>query len=326
MDAIVLNRTIAQGIFNDNALREELIELLNILIDEELAKSDGEADFDLIDEYSEALNDLYSEQGTLQVLGKLQTADAFLARVSDNKKWKNLNRTLKMTLAACAVLAFIFTANMVTEKTTGVDVLGSVAQAVRNVLVGEQTELHTALPSGEDVSITGAAIEDTTAETAAEPSEAAGDTHLSVTVPQIGQAQQNNTPTGAGAQNANTVKPKNPNLSQVLSPEAPPTEKEAETTTQKPFVREDEYETAAPRVVKLTGTFADGFKRSYKVGEAADFSGLTITAQYDNGAEKQIPLSACTVHGFSTETAANRIVTIEYEGCSFSYLIRVSEV
>ena len=100
---------------------------------------------------------------------------------------------------------------------------------------------------------------------------------------------------------------------------------QTETTTREPFTRVDEDKTAAPIVIKLTPQYGEGFKRNYKVGENADFSGLTVTAVYDNGTQRQIPLSECNVYGFSTDTAANRIVTVEYEGCSFSYLIRVEE-
>ena len=121
------------------------------------------------------------------------------------------------------------------------------------------------------------------------------------------------------------IKPQNPNLSEVLSPEEPPTQSQTETTTREPFTRVDEDKTAAPTLIKLTPQYGEGFKRNYKVGENADFSGLTVTAVYDNGTQRQIPISECNVYGFSTDTAANRIVTVEYEGCSFSYLIRVEE-
>lgn len=322
MNTIVMNREIVQGIFNDSVLREELIELLNALIDEELMKADGEADFDLIDDYSDALNDLYSECGTLYVIGKLQTANAFLEQVSGNQKWKLINRAAKTALAACAVLAFVFTANTVTEKVTGVNVLANVAEAVRSILVSEQHEQITTLPSETDKPVT-EPVSKVGDETTTEASETESVWEPSVTVPEIGQAQQNKNPKNTDPQN--TVKPKNPNLQQVLAPEEPPTTKAPESTTQKPFVREDEDETAAPCVIKLSASYSADFKRDYKVGEPIDLRGLTVTATYDNGSTKQIPVSACSVHGFSTETPANRIVTIEYEGCSFSYLIKVQE-
>ena len=322
MQAIVLNREIAQGIFCDRALREELIKLLNALIDEELRKTDDEADFDLIDAYSEALNDLYGENGTLHVIRKLQTADAFLARVSENKKWQSINRAVKAGLAVCAALAFLVTANTVTEKATGVNVLGRAAEAVRNIFVGQEREPIITLPPETERAVT-ERVSEVASETTAQETEKESTGEPSAAASAVGQTQPNRSPTTTGAQS--TVKPKNPNLQQVLSPEDPPTTKAHETTTRKPFERDDEDETAAPCVIKLSASYSEDFKRDYKVGEPIDLRGLTVTATYDNGSTKQIPASACSIHGFSTETPANRIVTIEYEGCSFSYLIKVQE-
>ncbi|MCH5192102.1 MAG: bacterial Ig-like domain-containing protein [Oscillospiraceae bacterium] len=329
MNEIVLNRKIAESIFNDNILYTELAELLNELIDEELAKPDGEADFDLIDEYSEALNDLYGERGAVYVLHRLQTADEFIDRLSGNKKWKNINRAFKITLAACAVMALLFTANTVTEKTTGIDVLGGVAQAFRDFVTGERHEEPT-LPAliTEPVTESESVTEEASTEPVTDTSETAVEKDAPVTVTPSRQTQQGNTTTDkdkTDKEQTTSVAPKNPNLSQVLSPEEPPTEPPTETTTREPFTRVDEDATAAPQIIKLTGTYSSDFKRTYKVGEEADFSGLTVTAVYDNGTEKIIPISACSIYGFSTATPANRIVTVEFEGCSFSYLIRVEE-
>ena len=332
MNEIVLNRKITESIFNDSILYKELAELLNELIDEELAKPDGEADFDLIDEYCEALNDLYNERGAVYVLHKLQTADEFIDRISGNKRWKNINRTFRITLAACAALALVFTANTVTEKTTGVNVLGNMAQAVRDFVTGERREEPTTMPPLITEPVTERETESVTEEITGEPVTDTPETTVKKdsvsTVTPSGQTQQSNTPTDkdkTDKEQTTSVAPKNPNLSQVLSPEDPPTEPPTETTTREPFTRVDEDATAAPQIIKLTGTYSSDFKRTYKVGEEADFSGLTVTAVYDNGTEKIIPISACNIYGFSTATPANRIVTVEFEGCSFSYLIRVEE-
>ena len=234
MQAIVLNREIAQGIFCDRALREELIKLLNALIDEELRKTDDEADFDLIDAYSEALNDLYGENGTLHVIRKLQTADAFLARVSEDKKWQSINRAVKAGLAVCAALAFLVTANTVTEKATGVNVLGRAAEAVRNIFVGQEREPIITLPPETERAVT-ERVSEVASETTAQETEKESTGEPSAAASAVGQTQPNRSPTTTGAQS--TVKPKNPNLQQVLSPEDPPTTKAHETTTRKPFER-----------------------------------------------------------------------------------------
>ena len=62
MTQLMFNKPIANDIFNDASFHEELIMALNELIDVELAKSDDEIDFDLIDAYTDALNELYDEK------------------------------------------------------------------------------------------------------------------------------------------------------------------------------------------------------------------------------------------------------------------------
>lgn len=307
MTQIKFNNKIANEIFNDNLFREELIMALNELIDCELAKSDDEIDFELIDAYTDALNELYDEKGIARVFWKLQTVEEFTNSITGNKKWKNLSLAMKITLTACALFAFVISANTVTEKVTGYDVIEQVANAVQEFFTGEKV------------------INNTT--TTTEPEESTTEESTTETTTEI--TTEENTKTTVERQEATSpstqITPQNPNLSQVLSPTTPPTETTTEPTTAEPFTRVDEEATAAPIVIKLTGEFAEGFKRDYTVGEQADFSGLTITARYDNGETKTVSIDECNVYGFSTETPANRIVTVEYEDCSFSFLIRVKE-
>lgn len=303
MTQLVFNNKIANEIFNDNLFREEMIMALNELIDIELSKSDDEIDFDLIDAYTDALNELYDEKGIARVFWKLQTVEEFTNSITGNKKWNRISLGMKITLTACAVLALVISANTVTEKITGYDVLEQVANAVQQLFTGEtvtNNSTTTTEPQTEETT------ETTTESTTVESSTVDVD-RQNVTAP------------------TTQITPQNPNLSQVLSPTTPPTETTTEVTTATPFTRVDEEATAAPIVIKLSGEMDESFKRDYTVGETADFSGLTITAQYDNGETKTVSIDECNVYGFSTGTPANRIVTVEYEGCSFSFLIRVKE-
>lgn len=306
MTQLMFNKQIANDIFNDASFHEELIMALNELIDVELAKSDDEIDFDLIDAYTDALNELYDEKGVARVFWKLQTVEEFTNSITNNKKWKNLSFAMKFTLTACAVMALVISANTVTEKVTGYNVIEQVASAVQELFSGE-----TGINKLTTTTTTETTTEENTTETTTKIFEE------STTV----KPQKQEGTTKPQLQ----ITPQNPNLSQVLSPTTPPTEATTETTTAEPFTRVDEEVTAAPVVVKLVGEFAEGFKKDYIVGETADFSGLTITAKYDNGDTKTVSINECNIYGFSTESPANRIVTVEYEGCSFSYLIRVKE-
>ena len=310
MTQISFNKQIANEIFNDTTFREELIMALNELIDIELAKEDDKIDFDLIDAYTDALNELYDEKGVARVFWKLQTVEEFTNSITNNKKWKNLSFALKFTLTACAVMALVISANTVTEKVTGYNVIEQVASVVQEFFTGEN-EIKNSTTTTTEATTKESTTEESTTETTTEAFEEGTTVRP--------QKQEGTT------KSQSQIKPQNPNLSQVLSPTTPPTETTTETTTAEPFTRVDEEATAAPIVIKLTGEFAEGFKRDYVVGEDADFTGLTITAEYDNGDTKTVSINECNVYGFSTESPANRIVTIEYEGCSFSYLIRVKE-
>lgn len=323
MNTMTLNKKIAENIFDDEKFKVELTEALNALIDAELAKNDEEISFELIDMYSEALNKIYDGKDINRIFISLQTVEELQDFIKSDKRFTLLARAAKITLAACAVLALTVTANTVAKEATGYNFLEKMAQAVKTVFTGEITdpadEPHTTEPQTESKT-------DKTPESEPQIGEESL-TAENVYVPDVPSSEPNsqNSVSASKPTDKPQIKPQNPNLSEVLSPEEPPTESQTETTTREPFTRVDEYKTAAPVVIKLTPQYGGNFKRSYKVGEQADFTGLTVTAVYDNGTQRQIPLGECNVYGFSTDTAANRIVTVEYEGCSFSYLIRVEE-
>lgn len=323
MNAITVNKKIAENIFDDEKFKIELIEALNALIDAELAKSDEEISFELIDIYSEALNKIYNGEDINKIFISLQTVEEMQDFIKSDKRFTLLKRAAKITLAACAVLALTLTANTVAEEATGYNFLEKMAQAVKTVFTGEITdpadEPHSTEPQTE--SKTEKPLE---SESQINEESLAAENVYSQAVPSSEPNSQNSV-SASKPTDKPQIKPQNPNLSEVLSPEEPPTQSQTETTTREPFTRVDEDKTAAPTLIKLTPQYGEGFKRNYKVGENADFSGLTVTAVYDNGTQRQIHISECNVYGFSTDTAANRIVTVEYEGCSFSYLIRVEE-
>ncbi len=324
MNAITVNKKIAENIFDDEKFKIELIEALNALIDAELAKSDGEISFELIDIYSEALNKIYNGDDIDKIFISLQTVEEMQDFIKSDKRFTLLKRAAKITLAACAVLALTLTANTVAEEATGYNFLEKMAQAVKTVFTGKITE-PTAEPNTTEPYTESKTEKPPESEPQINEESTTAENVYSQAIPAIEPNSQNSVSVPKPTDNKPQIKPQNPDLSEVLSPEEPPTQSQTETTTREPFTRVDEDKTAAPVVIKLNPQYGEGFKRNYKVGENADFSGLTVIAVYDNGTQKQIPVSECNVYGFSTETAANRIVTVEYEGCSFSYLIRVEE-
>ena len=110
MNAITVNKKIAENIFDDEKFKIELIEALNALIDAELAKSDEEISFELIDMYSEALNKIYNGEDINKIFISLQTVEEMQDFINSDKRFTLLARAAKITLAACAVLALTLTA------------------------------------------------------------------------------------------------------------------------------------------------------------------------------------------------------------------------
>lgn len=96
MTQLVFNKKIANEILNNDSLRDELIVTLNELIDAELLKSDDEIDFELIDTYTDALNELYMGKDITAVFWKLQTVEEFIDSITNNKKSITLQKYLKL--------------------------------------------------------------------------------------------------------------------------------------------------------------------------------------------------------------------------------------
>ena len=155
MNAITVNKKIAENIFDDEKFKIELIEALNALIDAELAKSDEEISFELIDMYSEALNKIYNGEDINKIFISLQTVEEMQDFINSDKRFTLLARAAKITLAACAVLALTLTANTVAEEATGYNFLEKMAQAVKTVFTGEIADPpdapHTTEPYSESI-------------------------------------------------------------------------------------------------------------------------------------------------------------------------------
>lgn len=82
-----------------------------------------------------------------------------------------------------------------------------------------------------------------------------------------------------------------------------------------------------PITVKSIAISSTGHKTEYKVGEALDVSGLTLTVTYSNGTEKEVPVDTGMVSGFDTSAAiASQTLTIKYYGgTTTTYVISIAE-
>ena len=137
MTQLIFNKKIANDILNDNMLRDELIVTLNELIDAEFLKNDDEIDFELIDTYTDALNELYMGKGVPAVFWKLQTVEEFINSITTNKKAKRISRAFRTVAIACAVFAILATSDKVTQEVTGQGIVRHVAEVVQEILTGE---------------------------------------------------------------------------------------------------------------------------------------------------------------------------------------------
>ena len=77
----------------------------------------------------------------------------------------------------------------------------------------------------------------------------------------------------------------------------------------------------------IYGTFPDGFSFKTESFDNMDFSGITVTAVYSDGSEKNIPISECeiTVEKNFMEFENKAMVTVAYEECSFSFVMTKEE-
>ena len=77
----------------------------------------------------------------------------------------------------------------------------------------------------------------------------------------------------------------------------------------------------------IYGTFPDGFSFKTESFDNMDFSGITVTAVYSDGSEKNIPISECeiTVEKNFMDLENKAMVTVAYEECSFSFIMTKEE-
>ena len=65
-------------------------------------------------------------------------------------------------------------------------------------------------------------------------------------------------------------------------------------------------------------------KTEYFVGEEADYAGLTIKANYNNGTSAMV--EGYTVSGFDSQTAGQKTITVEYEGKTVTFTVNVKAI
>lgn len=352
MERLNLNLSILRQILNDREALEEMREFLNCVIDDELSKNEN-TDCDLIDECINALEELNCENASdTPHLTALLSEEKFLKRIQ--KKSSLQTGRYKKLVAICASAIILFAVSSVkTEsgQTVGKTISNKIASFFSIEDRGEIKEEST-VPETEPTT------ELQTSETATQEQETTTPTWRNVET-----TTQNKLPPatlekiqGVFSKNVKTEYKLGEELDlngvQVFAVYSDGSQKqipidECTVTVPKKFSKDAgrykimvsykgksfSYDTAVyaqkESVVlnSIYSTFGGGYDFKTESFDDPDFSGMTVTAVYSDGSEKNIPLEDCeiTVEKNFMELENKALVTVTYEERAFSFVLTKEE-
>ncbi|MBR3621640.1 MAG: bacterial Ig-like domain-containing protein [Clostridia bacterium] len=315
MDAIIINREILLDEDFTGDFREKLCAYLNGLIDSELAKGD-ETDFDLIDEYADAINCI-RDGGADGILPVISKHDFYKALGI-----KSVNPAFKIAAAAAAII-IVFGAGTALLRGSQTDIIAKTAEYFRELF-----GVHEIEPVAQTVTEqTAEAVTKAEKTTAPAPvftgieldfgenfrreyyvGERFDKTGLGVYLICAGgkQAAENyEIITGAFAEKAGeqTVTVSAGGFSESFTVRILNNEK-------------------TPLLNSIYATFPDGFDFTYN-GEP-DLSGMRVYAVYSDGSEKELTPGEYTVSIDETKLPFRKsaAVKVEYEGCTSEFVMK----
>ena len=285
-------KVMLREIRSEAAFCERLTAELQAAMDAELTKPEGEIDFELLDDLADALLLLSNSNGEGAALTPA-TVRKFRTRVRLSALWKALGST-----AAMAAVAFLCYTAMNEKEPQPLPV-----EATTTVTV------TTTAPAEETTAPTTATTEALTETTTDSPRETAAVT-ATATATETTAAEEGYRP--------------------VQGAEAPDSDDEGKDGSPD----EDsayEYGGEAGGTGGVLGGgrqmylgFTGAFQKHYAVGEAFNPSGIVVTI----GGESQsrvVDLSACSISGFSSDTAGTKTVTVHYQNYQASFTVEVME-
>lgn len=360
MERLKLNLFLLSQILNDREANEEMREYLNCIIDAELSKND-DADCDLIDECINALEELNFENASdAPHLTALLSEEKFLKRIQ--KKSTLQTGRYKKLIAICASAIILFAASSVKTKsgqTVGRTISNKIASFFSIEDRGEITEKSTA-PAETETTAEPQTSETTTKEQETTESEQQGKV---VNPPQSETTTQSAAKPvtleniqGVFSKNLKTEYKLGEELDlrgvQVVAVYSDGEQKqipldECAVTVPKNFSKDvgrykitvsydgksfsyDVTVYAQKESVVLNsvyGTFPSGFDFKTDSFDNPDLSGMTVTAVYSDGSEKEIQIEDCeiTVEKNFMEIENKALVTVTYEERSFSFVLTKEE-
>ncbi len=284
---------LTKELLSDDALKESLCAELEAAMDAELAKPEKEINLELLEDLSNALLLLSGSEKTDGAL-TAATVKAFRTR----HRFAAMRRALGSTAAMAAVAVLCYAA--------------MTAKAPQPVPV-EPSTVITETTTAPAEATTVPATESTTATT--EP----------VTEPstQATTAQSTTSRTETATTQAATER-----YRAVKGADAPDIDDEREDGS--PDEDSDyEYGGEAGGIDSVIGGgmqmylgFTDAFQKHYVVGEAFNPSGIVVTIGGDSRS-RVVELSACSVSGFSSDTAGTKTVTVRYQNYQASFTVEV---
>lgn len=353
MEKLKLNSSILRQILNDREAADELREFLNFIIDDELSK-DENTDCDLIDECINALEELGLENSFERPhLTAIFSEEKFIKKIQmKSVLHKDRYKKLAVICASAAILFAVGSVKTDSGQTVARTITNKIASVFNIESIDPKGEVNTS-SEPESKPVTTEPISETPSETTTEPSSAQQEeptTHkpkISVFLEKI---------RGVISKNAKTEYKLGEEFDvsgvQIFAVYSNGNEKqiplnECNVTVPKNFAKDAgrykitvsyqgksfsynvtvyaEKESAV--LNSIYGTFPDGYNFKTESFDNLDFSGMTVTAVYSDGSEKDIPLSECeiTVEKNFMELENKALVTVSYEERAFSFVLTKEE-
>lgn len=349
MEKLKFSLSIIRQILNDAEAAEELREYLNFVIDEELSK-DENADCDLIDECIDALMELEDENLPEKPhLTVLLSEEKFIKNIQ-KKSYLHKNRYKKLAVI-CASAAILIAAGSVKTDSgqTVAKVVTNKIAAVFHIesIIEKPTEENTEA----DLTVPETITEKPAEEITEKPTEQENEPTVKTVNPVILEKIY-----GVLSKSAKTEYKIGEELDlsgvQIFAVYSDGKEKQIDISECTVSVPNNFSKNAGKKTVTVNyqgktfsydvkvyaektsvilnsiyGTFPDGFSFKTDSFDNMDFSGITVTAVYSDGSEKNIPISECeiTVEKNFMEFENKAIVTVAYEECSFSFVMTKEE-
>lgn len=357
MEGLKINQSILRQILNDREAAYELREFLNSVIDEELSKEEN-TDCDLIDECINALEELENETAFDRPhLTALLSEEKFLKQIQ--KKSVLHTGTYKKLAVICASAVLLIAAGSVkTEsgQTVAKTITNKIAAVFNIQSINPHGEESTAAEP-ENEPATEPDITETTTEPVTEvPTEPTTAKTTEPTTQITAKTVSLEKIYAVLTKKAKTEYKIGEELDlsgvQIFAVYSDGGEKqipldECSVTVPKNFARDaGRYKITVSYQGKsfsyhvtvyaekesvilnsIYGTFPDGYNFKTESFDDIDFSGMTVTAVYSDGSEKDIPLSECeiTVEKNFMELENKALVTVSYEERAFSFVLTKEE-